>query len=214
MDDSKDSTRGRVSRRGLLKGLGMGAAGTAVAAPALKKTPPTTRVDSGPIPPVRSAKGRVPVTLKVNGGTQKVTVEPRTTLLDVLRDQLDLTGAKLVCNHGSCGACTVHINGKPRYSCMTLALDADGQQITTIEGLTPKTGLTPLQEEFVSHDATMCGFCTPGFIMSLTTFLQENPNPTLEQVKRACQGNTCRCGTYPKIFEATLAAARRTRREA
>ena len=212
MPDTDDKPLSRVSRRGLLKGLGVGAAGTAVAAPATKK--PAAKPGSQPAAPVKSAKGRVPVTLKVNGATQKVTVEPRDTLLDVLRNQLDLTGAKQVCNQGSCGACTVMIDGKTRYSCMTLAIDADGRQVTTVEGLTPKDGLSPLQEEFVRHDATMCGFCTPGFVVSLTAFLEQNPNPTPDQVKRACAGNTCRCGTYPKVFDAALAAARRMRKEA
>ena len=205
MDDS-NSPIGRVSRRGLLKGLGMGAAGTAVAAPAAKKalTPKAAA-------PVKAAKGRVPITLNVNGTAQKVTVEPRETVLDVLRTHLDLTGAKQVCNHGSCGACTVHIDGHARYSCMTLALDAVGHKITTVEGITPKDGLSPLQQEFVNHDAQMCGFCTPGFVMSLTAFLRDHPNPTEEQVRRACAGNTCRCGTYPRVFAAALAAAGRTK---
>lgn len=213
MDDTDQKTLSRVSRRGLLKGLGMGAAGTAAAAPARK--PPAAKPGSkSAAAPVQSAKGRTPVTMRVNGAAQKVTVETRDTVLDVLRNQLDLTGAKQVCNHGSCGACTVLIDGKPRYSCMTLAMDADGKQITTVEGITPKEGLTPLQEEFVTHDATMCGFCTPGFVVSLTAYLDENPNPTLDQVKRACAGNTCRCGTYPKIFDAAMAASRRMRKEA
>jgi xanthine dehydrogenase YagT iron-sulfur-binding subunit len=197
----------RVSRRGLLKGLGVGAAGTAVAAPAVKK-----RAAAPAAAPVKVAKGRVPVTLKINGASQKVTVEPRETVLDVLRDHLDLTGAKKVCNHGSCGACTVQINGKARYSCMTLAIDADGQAITTVEGITPKEGLSPVQASFVEKDATMCGFCTPGFVVSVTTLLEQNPNPSLEEVKRACAGNTCRCGTYPRVFEAALDAAQKMRK--
>jgi aerobic-type carbon monoxide dehydrogenase small subunit (CoxS/CutS family) len=197
----------RVSRRGLLKGLGVGTAGAAVAAPAVKKrtAPPTAA-------PVKVAKGKVQITLKVNGATQKVTVEPRETVLDVLREHLDLTGAKKVCNHGSCGACTVQINGKPRYSCMTFAIDADGQSITTVEGITPKEGLSPVQASFVEKDALMCGFCTPGFVVSVTSLLEQNPNPTLEEVKRACAGNTCRCGTYPRVFEAALDAAQKMRK--
>ena len=213
MDDSDNKPLSRVSRRGLLKGLRLRAAGTAVAPPAAKQPPAKPRAQHAAAP-VTPANGRAPVPLRVTGAAQKVTVEPRDTLLDVLRNQLDLTGAKQVCNQGSCGACTVMIDGKTRYSCSTLAIDADGRQITTVEGLTPKDGLSPLQEEFVRHDATMCGFCTPGFVVSLTAFLEGNPNPTLEQVKRACAGNTCRCGTYPKVFDAALAAARRMRKEA
>jgi xanthine dehydrogenase YagT iron-sulfur-binding subunit len=205
MEESSKNPLARVSRRGLLKGLGAGAAGTAVAAPAVKKA--ATKPASAA--PVKMAKGRVPVTLKINGSTQKVTVEPRATLLDVLRNDLDLTGAKLVCNHGSCGACTVHIEGKTRYSCMTLAIDADGKQITTVEGVAKGDELHPVQAAFVEKDALMCGFCTPGFVMSVKALLDRNPNPSLEEVKRACQGNICRCGTYNGIFEAALTAARR-----
>jgi len=196
----------RLSRRGLLKGLGAGAAGTAVVGPAAKRA---VAEDAGP---VKIAKGRVSITLKVNGGSQRVTVEPRQTLLEILRNQLDLTGAKPVCNHASCGACTVQIDGKPRYSCQTLAIDADGHEIRTVEGITPKEGLSPVQAAFVEKDALMCGFCTPGFVVSVTSLLERNPNPTLEEVKRACAGNTCRCGTYPRVFEAAMAAAQRMRK--
>jgi aerobic-type carbon monoxide dehydrogenase small subunit (CoxS/CutS family) len=152
--------------------------------------------------------------LKINGSTQKVAVEPRQTVLDVLRDDLDLTGAKKVCNHGSCGACTVMIDGKARYSCMTLAMDADGREIRTVEGLAQNGELSPVQAAFVEKDALMCGFCTPGFVMSVTSCLEKNPNATLDEVKRACAGNTCRCGTYPRVFEAAMAAAQQMRKGA
>jgi aerobic-type carbon monoxide dehydrogenase small subunit (CoxS/CutS family) len=138
-----------------------------------------------------------------------VQVEPRTTLLNTLRNHLDLTGAKLVCDRGSCGACTVHVDGKPVYSCMMLAIDAQGKKITTVEGLAKGGRLTPVQQEMVNKDGYQCGYCTPGFVMSLTALLNENPNPTLDDVKMATSGNICRCGTYPRIFEAALAAAKK-----
>jgi aerobic-type carbon monoxide dehydrogenase small subunit (CoxS/CutS family) len=209
MDDPSNQSLLRVSRRGLLKGLGVGAAGTAAGATVAKKAP-----GGGAEPPVKIAKGRVPITLKINGTPQKLTVEPRQTLLRALRNQLDLTGTKEVCNQGSCGACTVHIDGKPRYSCMTFAIDADGKEIRTVEGLAKGDELHPVQEAFVEKDALMCGFCTPGFVMSVTALLERNPNPTMEEVKRACAGNTCRCGTYPRIFEAAMAAGKRMKKGA
>src|SRR5207237_8359109 len=148
-------------------------------------------------------------TLKINGESQTVDVEPRTTLLNARRDQLDLTGAKKVCDRGSCGCCTVIADGKPVYSCMMLAVDAQGKKITTVEGLGSPEKMSPVQEAFVEHDALMCGFCTPGFVVSCSALLAKHPNPTLDQVKEACTGNVCRCGTYPRVFEAAMAAAQK-----
>jgi xanthine dehydrogenase YagT iron-sulfur-binding subunit len=145
-----------------------------------------------------------------------VEVEPRTTLAHVLRGvghsplppEQVLTGAKIGCDRGSCGACTVLVDGKAVYSCMLLAVDVQGRKITTVEGLAPSGQLTPVQREMVAKDGYQCGYCTPGFVVSLTALLNEKPNPSLEDVKTAVSGNICRCGTYPRIFEAALAAAR------
>src|SRR6516162_8900196 len=149
----------------------------------------------------------VKLVLQVNGNRHEVEVEPRVTLLDVLRNRLQLTGAKEVCDRATCGACTVLLNGQPVYSCMKLAMEVQGQEITTIEGLGAPTNLTPIQRAFVDCDALMCGYCTPGFVMSLTALFSAKPKPTLEEIKKACSGNLCRCGTYPRIFEAAQRVA-------
>lgn len=147
--------------------------------------------------------------LNINGETRTVTAEPRVTLLETLRDHLALYGSKLVCDRGACGACTVHLDGLPVNSCMVLALDARGHQITTIEGLAGP-GMHPVQRAFVQYDALQCGFCTPGMIMSVAAAIAQEPNLDLDQVKRAVSGNICRCGTYPHVFKAALAAANMT----
>jgi xanthine dehydrogenase YagT iron-sulfur-binding subunit len=155
--------------------------------------------------------GKVPIKLTVNGTERALEIEPRTTLLDALRDTLGLIGAKPVCDRGACGACTVHLDGAPVCSCMLLALDARGRSITTIEGLERKGQLAPIPQAFIEHDALQCGFCTPGMIMSCQALLLRNSDPTLDDVKAAVAGNLCRCGTYPKVFAATRAAARKER---
>jgi xanthine dehydrogenase YagT iron-sulfur-binding subunit len=137
-----------------------------------------------------------------------VFVEPRTTLLDVLRKKLGLTGAKKGCDMGNCGACTVLVNGKSRLSCLTFAVQVDGMEITTVEGLSRGDSLDALQESFIRNDALQCGFCTPGQIMSAKFLLSVNPHPTLEEIKRYMAGNLCRCGAYPKIFRAIEEASR------
>lgn len=129
-------------------------------------------------------------------------------LLDVLRDDLDLTGTKRGCDLGTCGCCTVLVDGRPSLSCLVLAHAADGHDVTTIEGLTPSKGLSPLQQAFVERGATQCGFCTPGVIVAATALLAEVPHPTADQVKDAISGNLCRCTGYAKIVEAILAASR------
>ena len=149
-----------------------------------------------------------PVTLKINGVDKQLNIEPSTTLAEALRTNLDLTGTKIVCDRGSCSACTVWIDNVPTVSCLTLALDARGKEIKTIEGLAQGDQLHPVQEQFIEHDAMQCGFCTPGMIMSCAALLEKHKNPTLDDVKHACSGNLCRCGTYPKVFDATLAAAK------
>jgi xanthine dehydrogenase YagT iron-sulfur-binding subunit len=199
----KSKGPGRVSRRGFLKGAGLTAATASIAAAhdeAIAAGPRTV----GP--------GLVPIALTVNGTARRLGVEPRATLADTLRLDLGLTGTKVVCDRGSCSACTVWLDGTPVCSCMTLAVDAVGRAITTVEGLAPAgpgTELHPVQAAFVEHDALQCGFCTPGMVMSCAALLARNPTPTLDDVREATSGNLCRCGTYPKVFEATLAAAGR-----
>jgi xanthine dehydrogenase YagT iron-sulfur-binding subunit len=151
--------------------------------------------------------GPIPMTLRVNGKTHHLELEPRVTLLDALRDRLDITGAKKVCDRATCGACTVMIDRKPVYACTVLAIEAQGHEITTIEGLVPEGELTPVMSAFVKHDGQQCGFCTAGFVMACTAFLERNPNPDLEDIKKDLGGNLCRCGTYWGIRHAVLEAA-------
>lgn len=151
--------------------------------------------------------GKSSLKLIVNSEEHEVFVEPRRTLLDALRNDLGLTGTKKACDEGTCGTCTVLLEGKPIYACMALAVECDGRSIETIEGLAREGKLHPIQQAFIEEDALQCGFCTPGQIMSVKALLDENPQPTLENVKRALSGNLCRCGAYPKIFKAALRAA-------
>jgi xanthine dehydrogenase YagT iron-sulfur-binding subunit len=148
------------------------------------------------------------LTLFVNGRSVRVTTDPASTLAEALRYSLGLTGTKIGCDRGACSACTVWLDGEVAASCMTLALDARGRQITTIEGLADGTKLHAVQQAFIEHDAMQCGFCTPGMVMSCAALVERNPECTLEDVKAAVSGHLCRCGTYPNVFEATLAAAR------
>jgi xanthine dehydrogenase YagT iron-sulfur-binding subunit len=149
----------------------------------------------------------VPITLHINGRAAIVIADPATTLVEVLRDGLGLTGTKVGCDRGACSACTVWLDGEVASSCMTLAFDARGRQITTIEGLGDGDALHPVQLAFIEHDAMQCGFCTPGMVMSCAALVQHNPDCTLDDVKAAVSGHLCRCGTYPNVFAATLAAA-------
>jgi carbon-monoxide dehydrogenase small subunit/xanthine dehydrogenase YagT iron-sulfur-binding subunit len=148
------------------------------------------------------------LTLFVNGRSVRVQADPASTLAEALRYSLGLTGTKIGCDRGACSACTVWLDGEVAASCMTLALDARGRQITTIEGLADGTNLHAVQQAFIEHDAMQCGFCTPGMVMSCAALVERNPQCTLEDVKAAVSGHLCRCGTYPNVFEATLAAAR------
>lgn len=150
---------------------------------------------------------KIAITLEVNGQSQLVEVEPRRTLLDTLRIDLGLTGAKQVCNMGNCGACTVLINGTAVYSCLMLAIECEGQAITTIEGLTQDGMLHPLQQAFVQHDALQCGFCTPGQVLAAHALLQRNPQPTEAEIVAGMSGNLCRCGAYLGIVEAVKSVA-------
>ena len=155
--------------------------------------------------------GAVDVAFEVNGDAVTVHVPPHRTLLDTLRETLGLTGAKRVCDEGTCGACTVLVDGRPVYSCMTLAVACADRAVETVEGLSTD-GLHPVQQAFIDHDAYQCGFCTPGQIMSCVGLLREDPSPTSEDVLRAVSGNLCRCGAYPNIVAAALAASKKTRR--
>jgi xanthine dehydrogenase YagT iron-sulfur-binding subunit len=151
------------------------------------------------------------LSLSINGAKHTVFADPATTLVEVLRDTLGLTGTKIGCDRGACSACTVWVDGQVIASCMTLAFDVRGKQITTIEGLAMDGKLHPVQTAFIEHDALQCGFCTPGMVMSCAHLVDANPNCTLEDVKGAVSGHLCRCGTYPNIFKATLAAAKAVR---
>lgn len=192
----------KFSRRGFLKITGGGALGTALLGTAAK---PTNAASSDQ---AESFKGFHKIQLQVNGQMRSLEIEPRTTLLSALRENLQVTGPKEVCDRGECGACTVLMNGKPVLACMTLAFDAVGKEVLTVEGLVKDGKLDPVQQAFVEKDALMCGFCTPGFVMSVRALLNKNPNPTETEVRKAVSGNLCRCGTYPRVFEAALAAAK------
>jgi len=146
----------------------------------------------------------VAITLTINGQRHQLKVEPRVTLLDAMRTRLDITGQKRVCDRGSCGACTVIIDGRTYYACSMLAIDAQGKNVRTVEGLSTGNTLHPVQQAFCDHDALMCGFCTPGFVMATVALLEKTPSPTIEQAKRALDGNVCRCGTNIGVLAAAL----------
>jgi aerobic-type carbon monoxide dehydrogenase small subunit (CoxS/CutS family) len=151
---------------------------------------------------------KVPVKLNVNGKDRTVSVEPRVTLLRALRNELDLTGTKEVCDRGACGACSVLVDGVLVNACMTLAVDAAGKKVRTVEGLANGETLHPIQEAFCKHDALQCGFCTPGMLMACAALLEKEKLPTLVQIKKSLAGNLCRCGTYNRIFAAVQTASR------
>lgn len=152
--------------------------------------------------------GKVPMTFTINGKKFTAELEPRVTLLDALRQEFDLTGAKRVCDRGTCGACTVLLDGKAVYACSVLAIEAQGHAITTVEGLAAAGSLHPIQQAFVDNDALQCGFCTPGFVVACKAFLDRHPNPTPEEIRKELGGNLCRCGTYVGIQAAVMQAAR------
>lgn len=203
--ESPASSKNGVSRRDFLKGAGFGAAGLA-GAKLLESN--LLAAQSAQYGSRQIGPGPVRLKLNVNGSPHAIEVEPRTTLADALRDRLGLTGTKVVCDRGACSACTVWLDGTPINSCMMLAADVGTRQIVTIEGLAREGRLHPVQSAFIEYDAMQCGFCTPGMVMSCAALLARNPNPSLADVKRAVSGNLCRCGTYPKVFAATLAAAK------
>lgn len=200
-------TPGGMSRRKFLKGFGITSIGIAAGGEGLLGT---IQASCAPAQGRISGPDAQEISLRVNGKDLRVMVEPRTTLVEALRDQLHLTGTKIGCDRGACGACTVILNGKTTASCMTLAMDAVGSDIETIEGLEANGKLHPLQEAFIEHDAMQCGFCTSGMIMSCKNLLDHNPKPNLEDIKLATGGNLCRCGTYKNVFEAVKTAIQKS----
>ena len=210
MPDKEKKQGTNISRRSFLKGVGTGTVAATVAPSVLIGGEKAADAQEG------DAVASATIQLNINGKPYQVEVEARTTLLTVLRDgidtsgdNVDLTGAKLICDRGECGGCTVMVDGKPIYACMMLAMDAQDKQITTVEGLADGDDLHPVQEAFIQHDALMCGFCTPGFVVSSAALLSENTKPTLEEIKVGLSGNTCRCGTYPFIFDAVKTASKK-----
>jgi xanthine dehydrogenase YagT iron-sulfur-binding subunit len=188
-----------LTRRDFLKGASVAVSGGLLAAQAAGAATPPAEV-LGP--------GAVPITLRINGKSHKLDLEPRVTLLDALRNNLDLTGAKRVCDRGVCGSCTVIMDGKPVYACNVLAIEAQGHSFTTIEGLAEGDKLSPVMAAFINHDAQQCGFCTPGFVVACTAYLQKHRHPAREDVEKGLGGNLCRCGTYAGVREAVLEAAK------
>ena len=193
------------SRRGFIRRAGIG--GSVLSAGLLDKKALAAPVSEGRF----IGPGAVPITLKINGKPQTLNLEPRVTLLDALRNHLELTGAKRVCDRATCGACTVILNGKSVYSCTVLAIDAQGKDIQTIEGISSGKP-HPVSEAFVNCDGQQCGYCTPGFVMAAKAFLDHNPNPSYEDVKEGLCGNLCRCGTYVGVRQAVLEAAKDMKR--
>ena len=195
MNDSQNKPPGGLSRRGFLTGTGAAAAAaaglTAEANPAAAQPGAGTAPAYGPAP--------VKIGLTVNGQPMTTSVEPRVTLLDALRNHLDVTGCKRVCDRGTCGACTVILDGRTVYSCTMLAIEANGRSIRTAESLGDGRNIDPVPAAFAACDAQQCGFCTPGFVVSLRAVLDKHPNATPEQVEKGLEGNICRCGTYEQM---------------
>ena len=198
---NEDSKPRKFTRRKFIKGVGTGVAGAYAFVPGIE------RISKKIIDETLDEEGKSQLSLIVNGKRIKTKVEPRTTLAELLRDKLKLTGTKIVCNQGECGSCTVLLDGKAVYSCHMLALDADGREVTTIEGLLTGEKLSPVQEAFIDHDGIQCGFCTPGQIMSAQALLNKYPKPTKEQILNGMSGNICRCSAYPNIIKSVVAAA-------
>jgi xanthine dehydrogenase YagT iron-sulfur-binding subunit len=191
-----------ISRRGFIKLVGAGALATTVGDAVKPGRAAATATE------VTEPGETLRITLRVNGRRHRLKVEPRWSLLDVLREKLGLTGSKLGCGRGECGACTVLIDGQPRYACLTLAPEAEGKEITTVEGLMKGEELGPVQQAFLANDAMQCGYCTPGQIMAAEGLLRINPTPSLEEIRRQMSGNLCRCGSYAHIFKAVGDAAK------
>ncbi len=189
------------SRRGFIKGASL--AGGALSTAILETPAEAAKAAGNAVGP-----SAVSISLKINGKSVPLTVEPRTTLLDAMRNNMGLTGVKRVCDRGTCGACTAIIDGKAVYSCTTLAIDAQGKNIETIEGFTSDTKMHPVSMAFVNNDGQQCGYCTPGFVVAAKNFLDRHPNPTYEDVEKGLGGNLCRCGTYVGVRAAVLEASK------
>jgi xanthine dehydrogenase YagT iron-sulfur-binding subunit len=196
------------SRRGFIARLAAISASLTVA-PALLRSAPTAEPKSSPGGPTEKGdgSGSTEITLKVNGGTQRLRVDNRVTLLDALRDRLQLPGSKKGCDQGQCGACTVHIDGRRVLSCLTLAVMAKGKEVTTIEGLASGEELHPVQAAFIECDGFQCGYCTPGQIMSAVACIREGHTNSDAEIRENMSGNLCRCGAYPNIVDAIKLAA-------
>jgi len=190
-----------MTRRSFIKGVGVGAAAAAAASGSL------SALAAAEAKEVKSEEMQR-LTLRVNGRSHRLLVEPRWSLLFVLREKMGLSGTKMGCERGECGACTVLINGVSRYACMTLALEAEGDEITTVEGLMEGEELGPVQQAFVENDAFQCGYCTPGQIMAAEGLLRSNSPLTVTEIQKGMSGNLCRCGAYVHIFQAVEAAAK------
>jgi xanthine dehydrogenase YagT iron-sulfur-binding subunit len=191
-----------VSRRGFIQSVSAGALGAGTVGAAALGTPEPAQIPA-PVTPDEMA----PVTLTLNGRRHRLLVEPRWSLAYVIRDRLQLTGTKTGCERGECGACTVLIDGAPRYACLTLAVEADGTEVTTIEGLMKGEDLGLVQQAFAEKDGFQCGFCTPGQVVAAEGLLRSTPDPSMEQIRHGMSGNLCRCGAYRNIFEAVGRAA-------
>jgi xanthine dehydrogenase YagT iron-sulfur-binding subunit len=201
MNDTQGRKSGPgLSRRDFLRGSGTAAAATALVTTPLPLTGETAEADDAKT--VGMGPAPVKLTLDVNGAPMTTTVEPRVTLLDALRNYLDVTGCKRVCDRGTCGACTVMVDGKPIYSCTMLALEAQGKKIKTAEALIDGSKLAAVPAAFVATDAQQCGFCTPGFVVAMTAAFERNPNATPAEIEEALSGNICRCGTYEQMRHA------------
>jgi xanthine dehydrogenase YagT iron-sulfur-binding subunit len=201
--ETKDRPPGAVSRRGFITTVG---AGVLAAASTSHLADPST-ASASPASASAAAGEMVRVTLSVNGRKHALLVEPRWSLLHVLREHLGMTGTKVGCGRGECGACTVLIDDLPRYACMTLAVEAEGTEITTVEGLMEGEELGPVQQAFLEEDAFQCGYCTSGQVMAVEGLLRANPDPDLDQIRLGVSGNLCRCGAYAHIFNAASRAA-------
>ena len=201
--DRKEGPSG-ISRRGFLKGVGAGAVATGLLKEVSEEAGIVEAQTKSTVGP-----GEIPITLDVNGKKRNLLAEPRVTLLDALRNRLDVTGPKKVCDRGTCGACTVMLDGAVVYSCSILVVEAQGKEIVTAEGLGTPENMSDVQEAYSEYDASQCGFCTPGFVVATTAFVRDNPGATLDEVRAGLGGNLCRCGTYAGILEATYALAQK-----
>ena len=198
VEGSGAEQRKGFSRRTFIEGIGLGA-GAVGSVAAVDEAQAAQHEPVGPDP--------VSISLNINGKNHDLKVEPRVTLIDALRNQLDYTGAKKVCDRATCGACTVMLDGSPVYACTTFAIEAQGRRIETIEGISSDDKMHPVQEYFVEHDAQQCGFCTPGFVMAGKAIVDRNPRPSMSEVEDGLCGNICRCGTYVGVRQAVYDAA-------